>query len=96
MGGEKQRKGMSLELFCEVVMVYCSATGGSVTSWVRTVKHNKAVGGVKDSDHIYGRAVDVVYDEHVDAQRRKNIAEKHGLLLIIEADHDHLEPFRGR
>jgi len=89
-----ERYSMTIGEFTEAVIIYCSLTGGSVTSFGRTEKHNKTVGGVKDSDHLYWRAMDVVYDEPVSVEGRKEIAERHGLFLLIEAAHDHLAPLK--
>ena len=35
----------------------------SVTSWIRSVKHNKDVGGAKTSFHLDGLAIDLIIDE---------------------------------
>lgn len=32
-----------------------------INSWCRCVEHNKAVGGVDDSEHITGEGVDIAY-----------------------------------
>jgi len=66
--------------------------GFSVTSWGRTDKHNKAVGGVDGSNHLFWLGMDVVLDE-----MKKNIefekdADRLGLVAIFEGDHYHLQP----
>jgi hypothetical protein len=71
---------------------YCKATGGSVTSWGRTPKHNKAVKGVPNSYHITFKAVDVVYDKRPSLIDAESLAAAQGLRLIREKDHDHLQP----
>jgi len=38
-------------------------TGISVLSWARSWEHNKAVGGAKDSQHLYFRACDISIGE---------------------------------
>lgn len=79
--------------FLAAVYAYLGRTGGSVTSWRRTEDHNRKVGGVPDSPHLQGLAVDVVYDlPAVDATSRGDLARQLGLALIIEHDHDHLQP----
>lgn len=62
----------------------------SVTSWYRTEKRNKKVGGRPTSRHLKGLAVDVVYDEPLGRAHRQAIADKHGLILLHEKDHDHV------
>jgi uncharacterized protein YcbK (DUF882 family) len=39
------------------------ATGITVLSWARSWEHNKAVGGAKDSQHLYFRACDIALGE---------------------------------
>ena len=74
------------------VVSYCEITGASVTSWKRTTAHNAVVGGVAFSAHLLGLAVDVVYDEPGQLIWRTRWAERLGLRLIAEGDHDHLQP----
>jgi len=61
-----------------------------VTSWYRTEKRNKKVGGRPVSRHLKGMAVDVVYDEPLGKAHRHTIATQHGLVILHEGDHDHL------
>ena len=85
---------MTVTEFAQAVMSYCSSTHGSVTSWVRTPRRNREVGGVASSYHLLGLAVDIVYDNDkpVDDSVRKQLATRSGLLLIVEDTHDHLQP----
>lgn len=77
--------------FLDALRAYCAATSGSVTSYGRTPKHNHAVGGVAASAHLLWLAADVVYDPGTDRATRGPLAERVGLVLIIEDDHDHLQ-----
>lgn len=78
--------------FLEAAASYCALTGGSVTSWARSLKHNKAVGGVTNSAHLYGLAVDIVYDAPQTLVIATERARRLGLKLLREGDHDHLQP----
>jgi hypothetical protein len=81
--------------FFSAVQAYCYAAGGSVTSWGRTPKHNKAVGGVDDSAHLLWTGADVVYDGGMEADPlRDRLAARLGLMLVHEGDHDHIQPAR--
>jgi hypothetical protein len=66
--------------------------GASTTSWFRSDKHNKDVGGVPHSAHRFGLAVDLVYDTPPNKTDIVEDARRLGLLLIREGDHDHLQP----
>jgi len=77
--------------FADAIRAYCSATQGSITSWGRTAKRNKAVGGVAESAHLLWIAADVVYDTPLDQAHRIALASRLGLKLIDEGDHDHLQ-----
>ena len=79
--------------FAEAAATFCVLTGGSVTSWTRTLRHNTAVGGVKHSAHLYGLAVDVVYDTPQALPLTMERARRLGLKLIREGDHDHVQPW---
>lgn len=63
----------------------------SVTSWFRTEKHNKAVGGALCSWHLMGLAVDVVLDNISDKAFFLDDAKKLGLICLDEQDHIHLQ-----
>jgi hypothetical protein len=78
--------------FVARLMAYCAATGASVTSYGRTPAHNRAVGGVPFSYHLLFLAADVVYDAPLPEDRRRRTAAQLGLRLVIEGDHDHLQP----
>lgn len=40
------------------VLLLCFVSGIRVTSWLRSPSENERVGGVSNSDHLYGGAVD--------------------------------------
>lgn len=82
--------------FAEAVYSYCARTGGSVTSWIRSEQRNAVVGGVPFSAHLAGLAVDVVYGAAPTREVRETWARRFGLLVIIEDDHDHLQPIGWR
>ena len=63
----------------------------SVTSWIRSEKRNKEVGGVVNSYHLFGLAVDVVLDNPADKGRFIKAAQQLGLDAIDEGDHVHVE-----
>lgn len=81
--------------FCEALALYCTAVSASVTSYGRTEKHNRAVGGVPTSLHLRWLAADVVYDEPVARERADQAAAFFGLQVLREGDHDHLSPAGG-
>ncbi len=63
----------------------------SVTSWIRSRKHNTAVGGVPTSRHLFGLAVDVVFDPGVDTTDFVLLASEIGLEVVVERDHLHIQ-----
>lgn len=83
---------MTASEFHDQVRSYCYRLNGSVTSYGRTPKHNKAVGGVIQSAHQFWLAADIVYDAPVPALTAVDCAVRLGLLMIRESDHDHLQP----
>lgn len=89
---------MTIGEFAEAVATYCLIHGGSITSWGRTTIHNKVVGGVPGSAHRFWRGADVVYDDFntTKDQARVEYAARLGLKIIIEGDHDHLQPIDWR
>lgn len=83
---------MSPDDFAAAIGAFCFAFRASVTSALRTDRHNAAVGGVPGSAHRFSLAVDVVYDEHIDEALAREYARRLGLRLIRETGHDHLQP----
>jgi len=78
--------------FIKLVLFVCFKHNGSVTSWGRTPKHNKDVGGVEGSIHMIWLGCDVVLDvmkKNLDFEKDCNIL---GLVAIFEGDHYHLQP----
>ena len=78
--------------FLTSLMIYCSRTRASVTSYGRTTAHNLAVHGVASSPHLAWLGADVVYDDPLPREHKKDYADRLGFLLIEEGDHDHLQP----
>jgi hypothetical protein len=64
---------------------------GRVSSWMRSVAANNAVGGGEDSYHLDGCGADVVLDDH--AHNSACVATAHLLELdaVDEGDHVHVE-----
>lgn len=83
---------MTVAEFATALQQYCLMTGGSVTSYGRTAKRNREVGGVEYSAHRFWRGADVVYDSPIDEGVAKVTASRLDLLVIREDDHDHLQP----
>jgi hypothetical protein len=82
--------------FAEFLFDYCIAFSGSVTSWVRTVTRNRAVGGVVKSAHLIGVAADVVYDGARPGPEADTWLAARGLKRLPEGDHDHVMPLDWR
>ncbi len=79
--------------FRELVALFCTRFGASVTSYYRTPAHNATLpGSVLHSAHLFWLGVDVVYDTPQSHEERVETATRLGLLLIVEGDHDHLQP----
>lgn len=65
---------------------------GRITSTVRTAAHNRAVGGVPNSYHLRGRAIDIVRRAGVSHQQLAAALRRAGFSLIEsldEGDHSH-------
>lgn len=79
--------------FHAALMAYCYRTRSSVTSYGRTHTRNAAVGGVPNSYHQIWLAADVVYDNPAPPPEvRQRTGSQLGLKVILEDDHDHLQP----
>lgn len=64
----------------------------SVSSWGRTVKHNKEVGGVDGSDHILWLGVDVIREPMEKNIEFERDCDRLGLIALFEKTHYHLRP----
>ena len=64
--------------------------GCSVTSWIRTPKRNKMVGGVPKSKHLSGLAIDLVPDSKDWGPIIRSFRIR-GLKVIVEHDHLHIQ-----
>jgi hypothetical protein len=83
---------MTVSDFWGAVATYRRRIGGSVTSGGRTLERNATVGGKPNSPHLLDLGADVVHDGAVSDAARDLMARGLGLTLIIEGDHDHLQP----
>ena len=64
---------------------------GSITSWIRSPKRNKAVGGAAHSMHLVGLAVDIVLDDPKQNYDCIQMATRiGGLWMVDEGDHIHM------
>ena len=69
-----------------------AANYGAVTSIFRTVEHNRAVGGVPNSYHLLGRAIDVARKPGVTHGMIAAALQRAGFVMVEsldEGDHSH-------
>lgn len=62
----------------------------TITSAHRSAKHNKKVGGSKNSYHLYGRALDIVSTKSC-LDKLKTRALSAGLTVIVYKNHIHID-----
>lgn len=79
--------------FIERVVTLLEIYPGSVTSWFRSHKRNREVGGSEGSWHLAGLAVDIVLDNMEESNRQAMVSRARRLDLDAcdEIDHIHLE-----
>lgn len=69
----------------------------SVTSWWRTATRNREVGGQADSRHVYGEAIDVVWEgEPMRLELLQTRASLYCVRVVREKDHDHFQSILPR
>ena len=68
--------------------------GGRVTSYIRSVEHNRRVGGHPRSQHLYGLAADIV-PLVSERSSLKRAMRAQGLVVIDEGDHVHVQLLRA-
>jgi len=78
--------------FIESILLLRCRWSFSVTSWGRTEKHNKAVGGVDGSYHLMWLGLDVELDENKKSVTFEKDCSLVGLVALWEGDHYHLQP----
>ena len=88
------KEGLKMDIlgFAALVITLRSKWNFSATSWGRTVKHNKDVGGVAGSNHVLWLGLDAILEpmgKNIDFEAD---AAKIGLQAIFEKDHYHLQP----
>lgn len=69
-----------------------SALGIPVSSTVRTADRNRQVGGVGNSYHLTGEALDIAPQNPQQKQQARQFWEGRGYQVIDEGDHLHVEP----
>ncbi len=72
--------------FWTFVFGVCNRFNGSITSARRTVKHNAAVGGAAQSQHLGWKAADIVWDNPI--ERPLAEAEFKAAGFWVESAHD--------
>jgi hypothetical protein len=84
---------MDVATFILHVFTLCIGHGGSVTSWIRSTRHNMAVGGQPNSLHRVGLAADLVFDEPADQLSAAITAKRLGLYALDEGSHLHVQAY---
>ena len=77
--------------YLQDMIVLCLRYNGSVTSWIRSPKRNENVGGVPDSLHLVGLAVDVAFDTPEDKEDAHKFAKSMGYDVVPYSGHLHIE-----
>jgi len=63
-----------------------------VTSWWRTPEHNKEVGGMPNSKHLTGHAIDVTWvGDAPDPDMLRKASVEHRVRIVREGTHDHFQ-----
>lgn len=80
--------------FYGTVRGLCALHGGSISSYHRTVDHNRAVGGTPDSQHLGWKAADVVLDNPAEKDKFIENCKTMGLFTLDETstkNHIHVD-----
>ena len=83
---------MTFTMFSDSVRSLATLIPFSITSWGRTEKRNKLVGGHPRSWHRLWLAVDVIPDKWSDLSMIRKEAARFGLKVLNESDHWHIQP----
>lgn len=82
---------MDIGTFWQEITSACHVFNTRVTSGPRSISWNSAVGGVTDSDHLYGFAADLAGHESTHAPAIILHFTRVGLHAINEGDHIHVQ-----
>lgn len=77
--------------FALKILELCAEHKASVTSWCRTEKRNREVGGAEHSYHLTGEAVDLVLDNPAKSGELIRAAEALKLTAFHEQGHIHIQ-----
>ena len=79
--------------FHQTMMMLSTRFAFSVTSSYRTVKHNDdpKIVGKPDSRHLLWMANDILLDNSAETDAFKKEAARHGLVVVDEDDHLHVQ-----
>lgn len=78
-------------LFAEILQELRAHVPFSVTSWWRTERHNRLIGGSPHSQHLTGLAADLVPDKADSYPALEINARSFGLTTLHETDHLHVQ-----
>ena len=76
-------------LFSTTVNIFCKLFNASESSRHRTTDHNRAVGGVSDSQHLGFKAVDLILDDWSVKDNAINWLKHMGLFVLDETPLKH-------
>lgn len=79
------------QIFLEKILWLCTTYQGSVTSWLRTTRHNQNVRGHPQSQHLSGTAVDVILDDPAKTTNFIFEAQALNLVALDEKNHIHVQ-----
>lgn len=85
-----------VQSFVQRVTLLGRATGGiRVTSFLRTISHNREVGGAESSQHLLGIAADLVGPPGLSTAELAGYAKRSGFFgyVLDEGDHVHVQLF---
>ena len=86
---------MTADNFHTTMRVCCKLFDASISSTHRTVKHNGAVGGAANSQHLGWKAVDLVLDDPMLKNEVVARLKKLGFFVLDESDHIHCDDRHG-
>lgn len=85
------RHPMNVACFAFLISTLVRMYPASVTRWFSTPERNAKVGGLPESLHQIGLAVDLVFTRDVDRVSFTTAATRLGLQCVWEIDHLHVE-----